>query len=487
MQVEAHNGTSWDTQAEMAYNGLGQRLSMDAAGVIAQYVIDGDRPLTAESGGNSTFFLYGLGPIGEKTSTWNFALPDGLNTPRQLTDTLGEVTLSVRYAPWGGTLDSYGTGNFTYGYLGGILDVATDLIYVGNGQYYDPSTGRFLTRGVNPNSTNPYVPWNPIGAILGPLGLISLIASRRKKGSKANPYLLMFVMLVVLPVTVGIACSDDYTPTPSEPVNITATVQNEMVTATATVDSQTYTVTAPVPTLSVPDCAETAINNWNDTFTELVNYANNNTTVYVLGGALTNGTTQIYMWLLINEARLSGQLNTDELAYILATAHLETRWYDLIERYDGVDEFQYFEAKYGKDTIEGKNVGNINNGDGFTYRGRGFVMLTGRYNYAVQGLENNPNQAADPATAASIAVRGMTNGSFRTLNGVSSKLSNYNTGTDGYDFFNARDIINADKNRYDGQLGMTIGRAAEILGEGYAGILSRHCGEPCGLAGITCR
>jgi YD repeat-containing protein len=175
VQVEAHNGSDWETQAEMDYNGLGQRLSMDAAGVIAHYVLDtssplsagSNQPLTAESGGNATTFLYGLGPIGEKTNVWNFALPDGLNTPRQLTDAQGDVTLSTRYTPWGGILDTYGTGNFTYGYLGGILDAATDLIYVGNGQYYDPATGRFLTRGVFPNSTNPYMPWNPFGALIG--------------------------------------------------------------------------------------------------------------------------------------------------------------------------------------------------------------------------------------------------------------------------------------------------------------------------------
>jgi len=34
---------------------------MDAAGVIAYYVMDGDRPLTAESNGNTTYYLYGLG------------------------------------------------------------------------------------------------------------------------------------------------------------------------------------------------------------------------------------------------------------------------------------------------------------------------------------------------------------------------------------------------------------------------------------------
>jgi len=170
---------------------------------------------------NTTFYLYGLGSIGEKTSTWNFALPDGLNTPRQLTDMQGDVTLSTRYTPWSGALDTYGTGNFTYGYLGGILDVATNLIYVGNGQYYDPSTGRFLTRDINPDSANPYIPWNPIGAIVGPLGLISLIASHRKKGGKASPYLLMFIMLVVLPLGIGMACNGE------GPTEVTAVVTSD--------------------------------------------------------------------------------------------------------------------------------------------------------------------------------------------------------------------------------------------------------------------
>jgi YD repeat-containing protein len=123
----------------LTYNGLGQRLSMDAAGVIAHYVLDGDLPLTAESSGNTTFFLYGRGPIGEKTTTWNYSLLDGTNTPRQLTAANGDVTLSARYTPCplrypsgvlreGGTLELNGTGNFTFGYIGGILDAATGLL-----------------------------------------------------------------------------------------------------------------------------------------------------------------------------------------------------------------------------------------------------------------------------------------------------------------------------------------------------------------------
>jgi RHS repeat-associated protein len=242
----------------MDYNGLNQRLSMDAAGVIAHYVLDGDRPLAAESGGNSTFFLYGLGPIGEKTSTWNFALPDGLNTPRQLTDMQGDVTLSTRYTPWGGALDTYGTGNFTYGYLGGILDVATNLIYVGNGQYYDPETGRFLTRNVNPDSTNPYVPWNPIGAIVGPLGLVALVFARRKKGSKVGTFIVLLVVVGSVGMTIASCSPPPNAPAPStnQPPASPAPPQTPIPTGPGTVPSgiPAASTPAPVVTPTLPEC-----------------------------------------------------------------------------------------------------------------------------------------------------------------------------------------------------------------------------------------
>jgi hypothetical protein len=53
-----------------------------------------------------------------------------------LTDASGAVTFAARYTPWGDTLETYGTGNFAFGYYGGVMDAATGLLYVGNGQYY---------------------------------------------------------------------------------------------------------------------------------------------------------------------------------------------------------------------------------------------------------------------------------------------------------------------------------------------------------------
>ena len=211
IQTKAHDGSGYQPQAEMLYDGLGQRLSMTGyalgTSVTTNYVLDPmqySRPLTATSGGNSTVYFYGIDPIAEFTTDWSYSLPDGTNTPRQLTNSAGEITLSGRYTPWGDSLEYAGTGNFTFGYFGGLMDSATGLLYVGNGQYYDPATGRFLTRDVNPNSPNPYVPWgDPTGALLAPLALVGLIYGRKKKKSKFD----YFVIMLFVAVGVGMGLS----------------------------------------------------------------------------------------------------------------------------------------------------------------------------------------------------------------------------------------------------------------------------------------
>lgn len=80
------------------------------------------------------------------------------------------------------------------------------------------------------------------------------------------------------------------------------------------------------------------------------------------------------------------------------------------EMYNGDPEV-YFEKKYGKNTTAGKNVGNIKNGDGYKFRGRSWVQLTGRWNYEhMQKLTgykvaDNPDLMNDPkiGTAVSFA------------------------------------------------------------------------------------
>lgn len=58
----------------------------------------------------------------------------------------------------------------------------------------------------------------------------------------------------------------------------------------------------------------------------------------------------------------------------------------------------------------GGRMGNDNPGDGYLYRGRGYIQLTGRDNYTAAGLQlnldlaKNPDLAAEPRNAARIAV-----------------------------------------------------------------------------------
>jgi len=223
IQTEAHEGSGYQLQAEMFYDGLGQRLSMTGyalgTSVTTNYVLDPmqyARPLTATSLGNTTLYLYGIDPIAEFTTEWAYSLPDGTNTPRQLTDELGAITLAGRYTPWGDSLDYTGVGNFTFGYFGGLMDSATGLLYVGNGQYYDPTTGRFLTRDVYPNSPNPYVPWgDPTGALFAPLALVGLIYGRKRKKSRFDYFVI--VLFVAVGAGMGLSACGPTSPPPALP------------------------------------------------------------------------------------------------------------------------------------------------------------------------------------------------------------------------------------------------------------------------------
>lgn len=127
-------------------------------------------------------------------------------------------------------------------------------------------------------------------------------------------------------------------------------------------------------------------------------------------------------------------LDVKHRAYLLATAWHETAFtmQPIVER----GSRRYFD-KYEPSTRIGRELGNTRPGDGYLYRGRGYVQITGRRNYlrASQELENDfisyPDRALNPALAAKILVSGCTEGWF-----TGKKLSDYP------DYVSMRRVVN---------------------------------------------
>jgi predicted chitinase len=94
------------------------------------------------------------------------------------------------------------------------------------------------------------------------------------------------------------------------------------------------------------------------------------------------------------------------------------------------DEYKMGELMYGKDTRVGQSMGNKEEGDGYKYRGRGFIQLTGKNNYAAYGkqigvdLVGNPDLANDPVIAAQIAARFIMTGLKNKINFTDQKSAN---------------------------------------------------------------
>jgi putative chitinase len=83
-------------------------------------------------------------------------------------------------------------------------------------------------------------------------------------------------------------------------------------------------------------------------------------------------------------------------------------------------------------------------GEGWKFRGRGYVQITGKINYergsSVVGVDlvNNPDKAMEPRIAALLMFDGMVRGTF-----TGRRLSDFINGRD-IDYMNARAIINGD-------------------------------------------
>jgi putative chitinase len=111
--------------------------------------------------------------------------------------------------------------------------------------------------------------------------------------------------------------------------------------------------------------------------------------------------------ILYNHAVKAG-LSGDELAQFMAQcAHETNDWNSLVE-YGGSLDFRKYDPKFAPK--KAKILGNTKIGDGARYKGRGYIQITGRYNYTKASkalgidLVNKPELAQHPDTAAEIAL-----------------------------------------------------------------------------------
>ena len=111
--------------------------------------------------------------------------------------------------------------------------------------------------------------------------------------------------------------------------------------------------------------------------------------------------------LLMNTAVRSGITGTELAAFMAQMAH-ESDNFKSMKEYGGSLDFRKYDPKYAPK--KAKTLGNKYAGDGNRFKGRGFIQITGRYNYRIASkaigvdLVKNPKLAEDPAVAAKIAV-----------------------------------------------------------------------------------
>lgn len=131
------------------------------------------------------------------------------------------------------------------------------------------------------------------------------------------------------------------------------------------------------------------------------------------------------------------------IAYMLATVK-----HECADTYQPISERgakPYFD-KYEPGTPLGKQLGNTQAGDGYLFRGRGYVQLTGRANYksmsgklVLSGADDlvlHPEEALKHGIAYRIMSYGMRKGSF-----TGKKLGDY-INAQGSNYQQARRIIN---------------------------------------------
>lgn len=147
----------------IVYDGDGNRVAKTAYGATTHYLVDDLNPtgyaqVVEETGATQRTYTYGLQRISEYQVINNAWTPsfygyDGMGSVRTLTNSAGATTDSYEYDAFGNEINSTGTTPNNYLYRGQQYDPDLGLYYL-RARYYNPLTGRFMSR--DPNNPEPF-------------------------------------------------------------------------------------------------------------------------------------------------------------------------------------------------------------------------------------------------------------------------------------------------------------------------------------------
>jgi putative chitinase len=112
--------------------------------------------------------------------------------------------------------------------------------------------------------------------------------------------------------------------------------------------------------------------------------------------------------VVLKKAAEKAGIQGQELAAFLSQCAHETMDFKHMKEIGGSLDFKKYDPKYAPK--KAKALGNTKPGDGAKYKGRGYIQLTGKYNYTKAGealglpLAEKPQLVEKPEVAAKVAV-----------------------------------------------------------------------------------
>jgi RHS repeat-associated protein len=138
--------TEGSLTTQFAYNADGVRVAKTIGAATTDYLVDLASTLPVVISDTDAVYLYGLDIIAEQLAGADryYYVHDGLGSVRQLLDSSGQIATRYAYDPFGGPLAGNGVPN-PWQFTGEAWDAEVGLLYL-RARYYQPETGRFITK-----------------------------------------------------------------------------------------------------------------------------------------------------------------------------------------------------------------------------------------------------------------------------------------------------------------------------------------------------